>query len=219
VRQGPSLLRGRLVSGDARSAQQARCRPIRAAGGDASFAVKAQQSALLEDRRRLFNAPPPGERLLTARPVDQQGGRLEVRQVRASATLADARRAAGWEATGRGREGATTVRWPAHPTRPVRHPVRAFLTRLSVPTPAAAAVRATRRPWPIEHRLPWPRAVTLGEDACQVRSGPAPQALAAVRNLVVGLLRRHGGSNLAAALRTTAWAGPTMVLGLLGLKL
>ncbi len=51
-------------------------------------AVKANQPDLLEDVRLLFDEPPPGERFLTARQVDQHGGRLEVRQLRASATLA-----------------------------------------------------------------------------------------------------------------------------------
>lgn len=45
------------------------------------------------------------------------------------------------------------------------------------------------------------RDVTLGADACQVRAGSAPQALAALRNALLGLLRDHGWANIAAALR------------------
>jgi hypothetical protein len=81
------------------------------------------------------------------------------------------------------------------------------------------ALHAVRRHWHIENRLHWPRDVTLGEDACQVRSGHAPQALAALRNCVVGLLHWHRVPNLAAAVRANAWSGPAAVLGLLGLKL
>ena len=97
--------------------------------------------------------------------------------------------------------------------------MRSFLTSLPAHTPAATALRATRRHWQIEHRVHWPRDVTRGEDACQVRSGRAPQALAAVRNAVVGLLHQHRVPNLAAALRTNAWGGPAAVLALLGLLL
>jgi hypothetical protein len=43
--------------------------------------------------------------------------------------------------------------------------------------------------------------VTLGEDACQVRAGQAPQALAALRNALLSLLRAQGWTNIAAALR------------------
>jgi hypothetical protein len=60
--------------------------------------------------------------------------------------------------------------------------------------------------------------MTLGEDACQIRSGHAPQALAALRNTVVGLLHWHRVANLAAALRANAWSPPADVLGLLGLS-
>ena len=59
--------------------------------------------------------------------------------------------------------------------------------------------------------------MTLGEDARQVRSGHVPQALAGVRNAVLGLLHLHHLSNLAAALRANTWSRPTAVLGLLGL--
>jgi hypothetical protein len=45
------------------------------------------------------------------------------------------------------------------------------------------------------------RDVTMGEDACRVRTGAAPQVLAGVRNAVVALLRHAGWTNVAAALR------------------
>ena len=219
VRQVQALLRGRLVSGEALYCQKALCRQIPAAGGDYLFAVKANQPDLLEDVQLLFREPPPGEHVLTARQVDLHGGRLAVRQLRASATLTSYLREAGWEAAGMVLEVETQVRWPAHPTRPVRHQVRSFLTSLPAHASADEALRPTRRHWHLENRLHWPRDVTFGEDACQVRSGHAPQALAAVRNLVIALLRRNGVPNLAAALRANAWAGPSTVLGFLGLHL
>ena len=43
----------------------------------------------------------------------------------------------------------------------------------------------TRGHWGIENRLHYVRDVTLGEDACRVRKGTAPQVLAAPRNAVV----------------------------------
>ena len=58
--------------------------------------------------------------------------------------------------------------------------------------------------------------MTLGEDASQVRSGSAPQALAALRNAVLGVLRQHGYDNIAAALRHFAWSSAA-ALYLLGL--
>lgn len=58
-----------------------------------------------------------------------------------------------------------------------------------------------RTHWSIENQLHYVRDVTMGEDACRVRSGSAPQVLAGIRNTVLALLRRDGWSNIAAALR------------------
>jgi len=43
--------------------------------------------------------------------------------------------------------------------------------------------------------------VTFPEDASQVRTGTAPHAMAALRNLAIGVFSRAGPVNLAAALR------------------
>jgi hypothetical protein len=84
--------------------------------------------------------------------------------------------------------------------------VRSFVTSLPAPDPH----------WGIEKRLHYVRDVTFGEDACQVRTGAAPQVLAALRNAVIGLLRDAGWSNIAAGLRYNAWR-PGAALQLLGL--
>ncbi len=58
--------------------------------------------------------------------------------------------------------------------------------------------------WGIENRLHHVRDVTFDEDRCQIRTGAAPQAFAACRNLVIALLRRARYDNVAEALRTHA---------------
>ncbi len=58
--------------------------------------------------------------------------------------------------------------------------------------------------WEIENRLHWVRDVTLGEDACGVRSGEAPQVLAALRNAAVHLLEKVEALSKAAATRRFA---------------
>jgi hypothetical protein len=58
--------------------------------------------------------------------------------------------------------------------------------------------------WGIENRLHHVRDVTFDEDRCAIRTGAAPQAVAACRNLVLALVRRAGHANVAAALRTYA---------------
>jgi hypothetical protein len=69
---------------------------------------------------------------------------------------------------------------------------------------AAALARQIRGRWGIETKSHWVRDETFGEDACQTRTGAAPQVRAACLNLVIALLRRTDSTNLAAALRSYA---------------
>ncbi len=69
----------------------------------------------------------------------------------------------------------------------------------------AQLLHLVRGHWGIENRLHWVRDVTFDEDRCQIRTGAAPQVMAALRNLVIGLFRLAGLRNIAAALRTPAW--------------
>ncbi len=74
----------------------------------------------------------------------------------------------------------------------------------SLPATDASARRLltlSRGHWGIENRSHWVRDVTFDEDRSQVRLGAAPQVMAALRNLVISLVRRAGHSNVAAALR------------------
>ena len=72
--------------------------------------------------------------------------------------------------------------------------------------------------WTIENGLHWVRDVTLGEDASQLRTGTAPQVMASLRNLAIGVLSRAGPVNLAAALRRHA-RDPARPLATLGISL
>ncbi len=56
----------------------------------------------------------------------------------------------------------------------------------------------------LENRLHDVRDVTLGEDACGVRTGSSPEVLAALRNAVVHLLESGPKPNKAAAARRMA---------------
>ena len=72
--------------------------------------------------------------------------------------------------------------------------------------------------WTIENGLHWVRDITFAEDASQVRTGNAPTVMAALRNLVVGVLSRAGPVNVAAALRRHA-RDPHRPLATLGITL
>lgn len=78
----------------------------------------------------------------------------------------------------------------------------------SVPRQQADATQLLawwREHWGIENRSHYVRDVTFDEDACRIRSGHAPQNLAALRNAAIAWLRLHGHTNIAAGLRTCTW--------------
>jgi predicted transposase YbfD/YdcC len=72
--------------------------------------------------------------------------------------------------------------------------------------------------WAIENGLHYVRDVTFAEDASRVRTGTAPQVMACLRNLIIGVLCRAGPVNLAAALRRHA-RDPRRPLATLGISL
>ena len=80
-----------------------------------------------------------------------------------------------------------------------------FITSLGRDRADAARLLAlVRSHWHIENRLHHVRDVTLGADACRVRSGTSPEVLAALRNAAVYLLGSGPKPNKAAATRRMA---------------
>jgi len=134
----------------------------------------------------------------TAASADKGHGRVEFRRLEATDALT------GWSD------------WPGlaqvcrlRRTRTVRGKkgTQELFAVTSLPPSRASARRLlniARAHWGIENRLYWVRDESFGEDACRVRSGAAPQVLAAVRNAVLRLLRAAGAVNVAAALRRHA---------------
>ncbi len=49
------------------------------------------------------------------------------------------------------------------------------------------------------------RDVTEGEDHSRVRTGSGPQAIAALRNTAINIIRLRGGTNIAAAHRAFSY--------------
>ena len=80
---------------------------------------------------------------------------------------------------------------------------------------AARLLEVVRDHWRIENCLHYVRDVTLGEDACRVRKGSAPQVLAALRNAVIHLLAGVPAESRSAATERLA-ARPNQALSLLG---
>ena len=203
-------LAGQVVTGDALYCQREVCTQIVQAGGDYLVLVKDNQPQLAEDIALLFTDPPWGEQFATAESCDRHGDRWDHRCLRASTALQGY---LDWP----GAQQVCQVERVSERKGKVTHQVRYAITSLGPERATAERLLAlVRGHWAIENRLHYVRDVTFGEDASQVRTGAAPQVLAALRNVVLNLLRPAGWTNIAAALRHYAWQSGA-ALTLLGL--
>jgi predicted transposase YbfD/YdcC len=203
-------LKGHLVTGDALYAQRGLSAQVVDQGGEYFWVVKANQPSLQEAIALLFAQPPWGEEFGVACQVGRHGDRQEERRLWSSTALNN------------------YLDWPhlaqvccIQRTR-TRKGVTHGETNYAITSLSSAKADAQRLQeiwrghWGIENRSHYVRDVTMKEDASQVRTGSAPQVMAALCNLVIGLLRQAGAPNIAAALRHYRWKVPE-ALALLGL--
>jgi predicted transposase YbfD/YdcC len=200
------------VTGDALFCQRDLCAQIRRQGGDYFFAVKANQPTLLDDVATLFADPPREEPMPADLRVNRGHGREELRLLRCSTALDGY---SDWPSLG---SVCTVQRVVTRSGKTTYEQAYAVTSLRPQRRPAAQFQALWRGHWGIENGLHWRRDVTLGEDQCQVRTGNGPQALAAVRNTVIGVIRQTGQTNVAAALRSYA-GHPHDALARLGITL
>jgi len=158
----------------------------------------------------VFAEPPPGETFPTLTEPNRHGSRWEVRELTLTTALTGYLDWPGAQQVGR-----LVRRWEEHER--TGGETRLLITSLGADLGPAAVLRLARGQWQIENGLHYPRDVTLGEDASTIRTGAAPQVLAALRNAVLTLLRATGATNIAAALREITWRGSA--LAMLGITL
>ena len=203
-------LKKRVITGDALYCQRDLSRKILKQGGDYFWVLKDNQPGVKEAVSLLFKHPPWGEEFANTRQEGRRGDRWERRRLWASAALNGY---LDWPGLGQVCCVERTRRWKGKET------VERAYAITSLPPERADADRLLeiwRGHWGIENRLHWVRDMVLGEDLSQVRTGAAPQLLAALRNLVIGMLRLTGVKNISAALRHYAWK-PWETLTLIGL--
>jgi len=66
-------------------------------------------------------------------------------------------------------------------------------------------LRASIDHWAIENSLHYVRDETFGEDRSRIRKGNAPQVMATLRNLSMGIIRISGGKTITEGLRHFSW--------------
>lgn len=177
------------------------------------MAVKENQPQLLEDVCRLLADPVLVAATGTSdRQVGKGHGRLEVRRLWSSCALV------GYSAWPGLAQALCLEREVVRlNTGEVRRD-RAYAVTSLPPEQADAGTLLTlwRGHWGIENRLHWVRDVGFAEDRSAARVGGVPHTLAATRNTVIGLLRAHGHTAIAATRRALAHH-PDAAVSLLGL--
>ena len=202
-------LSGVVITGDALYAQRELARQIVEAGGEYLFVVKDNQPTLREDIATLFTDPSVAPAVVVQR--NRRAGRQEVRRLETSTALNEY---SDWPHLAQVCRIAREVTRKGETTREVAYAVSSLWPHEAGPR---RLLELNRGHWGIENRLHYVRDVTLGEDASQVRTGSAPQVMAALRNATIGLMRQEGIRNVAEALRRNA-AHPEEALALLGLR-
>ena len=169
--------------------------------------VKDNQKGLKEEVSDLFELEPLPEP--QAVQVNKGHGRVEVRRLWASSELAGY---SDWPGLSQGLRLEREVTRKGKTEREVAYAITSVPATRTSPK---LLLSLWRGHWGIEDRVHWVRDVTFDEDRSQVRSGSAPQVMAAIRNLAISLLRLAGKPNIAAALRRCA-AHPEEAFALLG---
>jgi predicted transposase YbfD/YdcC len=197
-------LRGKIVAADALHTQRALSVQILAAGGEYLWRVKDNQPTLRADLAELFT----GDRrtveggqvrhdLRTAHQITKGHGRRELRRMTVSTELKGYSNWPGLEQVFRLERERIVSKSGKHE--------REIVYGLTSLTPEEASparlLTLTRAYWGIENGLHYRRDVTFHEDATRLTQGHAGHVMATLNNLVLGLLRLAGFTNLAAARR------------------
>ena len=194
------LIKGRIFTLDAMHTQRALFAQIHRFGGDSILIAKDNQPTLHEDIADLFaDRTPDRRRWKHAETWDKGHGRLEHRQITCSPDLNEwfAKQWEGIEQVFRLERTTRILK-----TNQTRHEVIYGLSSLSMrQAPPARMLSLIRDHWAIENKLHYRRDGSLGEDACQTRTGPVPSLLAQLNSAVLSLMDRAGVSNVARQMR------------------
>ena len=206
-------LKGWIVTGDAGFTHKTVADTILQQGGDYVLTVKKNQPTLYADIALLFEeSSVVADTITSYRQLHVHGHRGEERILQASTALQGYCPWPGLQQVLR-IERHVTNKKTGHTTCDVDFGITSLSAERADAQRLAGLVRGH---WGIENRLHWVRDVTLHEDASHVRSGQAPQTMAALRNTTVGLIRLLGFNGIAPTLRHFA-AHPAKAVAVLAL--
>jgi predicted transposase YbfD/YdcC len=187
-------LDGVIITGDAIFTQKEICRVIIEGGGDYFFTVKANQPTLKADIALAFApasptaewSPPPD--LQQAETIEKGHGRIETRRLETTASVTE-HLGADWTGLG---QVCRLTRERVIRGKQTTETVYAITSLTAEKAGPGRLLDLSREHWGIENKLHYVRDVTCREDQARANAGHAPQALAALRNTVLTIVRRLG---------------------------
>jgi predicted transposase YbfD/YdcC len=198
-------LRGKIITGDALLAQRELSLEILKAGGEYVWIIKDNQPETRRDIERLFApesvvkgfSPAAHDDFRKAETLEKGHGRIERRTITVSSALTGYLEWPGVEQVFQLERHFTRVK-----DGRVMHEMAYGLTSLRADEAnPERLLQLVREHWAIENGLHYRRDDTLKEDRCTLRRGHASEAMAAINNLVLGLLLRRGVTNVPDVLR------------------
>jgi predicted transposase YbfD/YdcC len=187
---------GRVYTADALHTQTAFVEAVHVLGGSTLLTVKTNQPTLYADLTTYFADPSASSQ--QASTTDYHRGRIEVRSIQVSSEMNAY--LSRWPHTAQVAQltRTVTVRSTGKTSREVVYLITTLSPQLASPLRLLQLVRGH---WCIENSLHYVRDVTFGEDRSRLRTGNAPQIMAALRNLVITLIHRFGSFQIAATRR------------------
>lgn len=199
----------RVCTADALHTHAEFLRLMHALGAETVLTVKGNQPTLYEDLATYFAEPQA--RYLQAETVDRRRGRTEVRTIKVSVEM-NASLASSWPCVAQVAQLTRTVTKAGKTSTEVVYLITTLTASKASPE---HLLDLNRGHWSSENRTHYVRDVTFGEDRSRLRTGNAPQILAAFRNLAITLIHRFGSSHIRATRRHFA-SCPQQALALLG---
>jgi predicted transposase YbfD/YdcC len=210
-------LTGTVTTMDALLTQRTLCQQILDQGGHYLVVVKRNHPTLYDDIALLFegNAWTIHEKACEyqrVRSCQKAHGRIEIRTLETSTSLAGYVEWPGVAQVLR-RHSQRTIIKSNKTTEKITYAITSLPVNLANAHQLAAIWRSH---WTIENKVHYVRDVTFGEDACHVRTGTAPHALAAFRNVVISLFRLKRWNSIPEAIEYYS-ASLDRILNLIGL--
>lgn len=211
-------LRGKIITGDALLAQRDLSIQIVEAGGEYLWIIKENQPETFEAITRLFApesyvpgfSPASHDDFVTTTQTTKAHGRIETHTLTANAAsptwlnwpyVAQVFKVERRAVRVKDRDEETKVRYGVSSLTPKEAPPERLL-------------QLVLDHWQIENGLHYRRDDTLKEDRCTLRKPQAAEAMAVLNNLIVGMLKRRGVTNVPDARRDFA-AAPRAALALI----